>query len=143
MTEGQRIAAFDGRSGASRLHFIKDSKGRSSLGVAVVNRGSTAHETIQSEPAATVCGGRGCHRTADGSCEPLQGGGLDDQDFRRTGRVRRSGKTAVSKAVSLDRLRDISRQRSTQRLQSARVSVEGDKAAGEQRTERVEWPIPR
>ena len=49
----------------------------------------------------------------------------------------------MSKAFSLYRLREISRQRSTRHLQSALLPDEGDKSTGDQRNDRVEWPIPR
>jgi len=48
----------------------------------------------------------------------------------------------MSKGVSLDRLRDISRQRSIRTSNPAPVPIDRDKGDGTDRIERVEWPIP-
>ena len=48
----------------------------------------------------------------------------------------------MSKGVSLDRLRDISRQRSIRTSNPAPVPIDRDNDRGSDRIERVEWPIP-
>jgi hypothetical protein len=57
-------------------------------------------------------------------------------------RDRRSGLGAMKKRVSLDRLRDISKQRSIRTPQALRLDRRAPSEEGEVQMAAIEWPVP-